>query len=73
MLPLQPTEVPGVYRRKQSVDTLAEARVIRLQRDGAARASARVRNAARSSTMRDPRAAAAGELVTDSSPGQGPA
>jgi Phage integrase SAM-like domain len=56
VLPLEPTEVPGVYRRgskfvvvyraegrqrKQSVDTLAEARVIKLQRDGAARAQRR--------------------------------
>jgi hypothetical protein len=56
VLPLEATEVPGVYRRgskfvvvyraegrqrKQSVDTLAEARVIKLQRDGAARAQRR--------------------------------
>jgi hypothetical protein len=56
VLPLEPTEVPAVYRRgskfvvvyraegrqrKQSVDTLAEARVIKLQRDGAARAQRR--------------------------------
>ncbi len=53
VLPLQPTEVPGVYRRgsrlvvvyrvegrqrKQSADALAGARAIKLQRDGEARA-----------------------------------
>jgi integrase len=53
VLPLEPTEVPGVYRRgskfvavyrvegrqrKQAVDTLADARAIKLQRDGEARA-----------------------------------
>jgi integrase-like protein len=53
VLPLEPTDVPGVYRRgskfvvvyraagrqrKQSVDTLAEARALKLQRDGEARA-----------------------------------
>ena len=53
VLPLEPTEVPGVYRRgskfvvvyrvegrqrKQSADTLAGARAIKLQRDGEARA-----------------------------------
>jgi hypothetical protein len=56
VLPLEPTGVPGVYQRgskfvvvyraegrqrKQSVDTLAEARVIKLQRDGEARAQRR--------------------------------
>ena len=53
VLPLEPTDAPGVYRRgskyvvvyradgrqrKQSADTLAEARAIKLQRDGEARA-----------------------------------
>jgi integrase len=53
VLPLEPTEVPGVYRRgskfvavyrvggrqrKQSADTLADARALKLQRDGEARA-----------------------------------
>ena len=53
VLPLGPTDVPGVYRRgskyvvvyradgrqrKQSADTLGEARAIKLQRDGEARA-----------------------------------
>src|SRR5215210_1114594 len=53
VLPLEPTEVPGVYRRgsryvvvyrvdgrqrKQPADTLGEARAIKLQRDGEARA-----------------------------------
>ena len=53
VLPLEPTEVPGVYRRgsrfvvvyradgrqrKQSVNTFAEARILKLQRDGEARA-----------------------------------
>ena len=52
VLPLEPTDVPGVYRRgskfvvvyrvdgrqrKQSADTLAGARAIKLQRDGEAR------------------------------------
>jgi hypothetical protein len=52
VLPLEPTEVPRVYRRgskfvviyrtegrqrKQSVDTLAEARAIKIERDGEAR------------------------------------
>ena len=56
VLPLEPTEVPGVYRRgskfvvvyrvdgrqrKQSADTLADARAIKLQRDGEARAQRR--------------------------------
>ena len=56
VLPLRPTEVPGVYRRgsrfvvvyrvggrqrKQSADTLADARAIKLQRDGEARAQRR--------------------------------
>lgn len=56
VLPLEPTEVPGVYRRgskfvvvyradgrqhKQSVDTLADAKVLKLQRGGAARARRR--------------------------------
>jgi integrase len=56
VLPLQPTEVPGVYRRgsrfvvvyraegrqrKQSAATLAEARAIKLTRDGEARAKRR--------------------------------
>jgi integrase len=56
VLPLQPTEVPGVYRRgskfvvvyrvdgrqrKQSADTLADARAIKLKRDGEARAKRR--------------------------------
>jgi hypothetical protein len=56
VLPLQPTEVPGVYRRgsrfvvvyrvegrqrEQSADTLAEARAIKLKRDGEARAKRR--------------------------------
>ena len=51
VLPLEPTDVPGVFRRgskfvvvyrasgrqrKQSVDTLAEARALKLQRDGEA-------------------------------------
>jgi integrase len=53
VLPLEPTGVPGVYRRgskfvavyrvegrqrKQSVDTLADAKALKLQRDGEARA-----------------------------------
>lgn len=53
VLPLEPTEVPGIYRRgskfvvvyrvegrqrKKSVDTLAEAHAIKLQRAGEARA-----------------------------------
>jgi hypothetical protein len=53
VLPLEPTEVPGIYRRgskyvvvyrvggrqrKQYVGTLAEARTIKLLRDGEARA-----------------------------------
>jgi hypothetical protein len=53
VLPLEPTDVPGVYRRgskfvvvyrvegrqrKQSADTLTEARAIKLRRDGEARA-----------------------------------
>jgi hypothetical protein len=53
VLPLEPTEVPGVYRRgpkfvaiyraagrqhKQSAATLAEAKAIKLRRDGEARA-----------------------------------
>ena len=53
VLPLEPTEMPGVYRRgskfvvvyrvdgrqrKQSVDTLADARALKLRRDGEARA-----------------------------------
>ena len=52
VLPLEPTDVPGVYRRgskfvvvyrvdrrqrKQSADTLAGARAIKLERDGEAR------------------------------------
>jgi integrase-like protein len=56
VLPLEPTDVPGVYRRgsefvvvyrvegrqrKQSADTLADARAIKLQRDGEARAQRR--------------------------------
>jgi hypothetical protein len=56
VLPLQATEVPGVYRRgskfvvvyraegrqrKQSAATLAEARAIKLKRDGEARARRR--------------------------------
>ena len=56
VLPLEPTEVPGVYRRgskfvvvyraegrqrKQSVDALADAKAIKLQRDGEARARRR--------------------------------
>ncbi len=56
VLPLEPTDVPGVYRRgskfvvvyradgrqrKQSADTLADARAIKLQRDGEARARRR--------------------------------
>ena len=56
VLPLEPTEVPGVYRRgskfvvvyrvegrqrKQSFDTLADARAIKLERDGEARARRR--------------------------------
>ena len=58
VLPLEPTGVPGVYRRgskflvvyrvegrqrKQSADTLAEARTIKLERDGEARARRRGR------------------------------
>ena len=53
VLPLEPTDVPGVYRRgskyvvvyradgrqrKQSADTLGEARAIKLLRDGEAQA-----------------------------------
>jgi integrase len=53
VLPLEPTDVPGVYRRgskfvvvyraggrqrKQSADTMIDARAIKLQRDGEARA-----------------------------------
>ena len=53
VLPLEPTEVPGVYRRgskfvvvyrvdgrqrKQSANTLADAKAMKLQRDGEARA-----------------------------------
>jgi hypothetical protein len=53
VLPLEPTEVPGVYRRgskfvvvcrvdgrqrKQSADTMTDARAIKLKRDGEARA-----------------------------------
>ena len=53
VLPLEPTDVPGVYRRgskfvvvyraggrqrKQSADTIIDARAIKLQRDGEARA-----------------------------------
>ena len=56
VLPLEPTDVPGVYRRgskfvvvyrveghqrKQSFDTLADARAIKLERDGEARARRR--------------------------------
>ena len=56
VLPLEPTEVPGVYRRgskfvvvyrvagrqrKQSVDTLADARAVKLQCDGEGRAQRR--------------------------------
>jgi integrase len=56
VLPLEPTDVPGVYRRgskfvvvyrvegrqrKESADTLGEARVIKLMRDGEARAHRR--------------------------------
>ena len=56
VLPLQATEVPWVYRRgsrfvvvyraegrqrKQSADTLAEARAVKLERDGEARAKRR--------------------------------
>jgi hypothetical protein len=56
VLPLKPTDVPGVYRRgskfvvvyrvdgrqrKQAADTMADARVIKLQRDGEARARRR--------------------------------
>ena len=56
VLPLEPTEVPGVYgrgskfvvvyrvegrQRKQSVDTLADARAVKLARDGEARARRR--------------------------------
>ena len=56
VLSLEPTEVPGVYRRgskfvvvyraegrqrEQSVDTLADAKAIKLQRDGEARARRR--------------------------------
>jgi hypothetical protein len=55
-LPLQPTDVPGVYRRsskfvvvhraegrqrKQAADTLAEAKAVKLRRDGEARAGRR--------------------------------
>jgi len=53
VLPLEPSDVPGVYRRgskfvlvyrvagrqrKQSADTLADARAFKLERDGEARA-----------------------------------
>jgi len=53
VLPLEPTDVPGVYRRgskfvvvyraggrqrKQSADTMIDARAIKLQRGGEARA-----------------------------------
>ena len=53
VLPLEPTDVPGVYRRgskfvvvyrvdgrqrKQSAETMAGARAIKLQRDGETRA-----------------------------------
>jgi integrase len=56
VLPLEPTDVPGVYRRgskfvvvyrvdgrqrKQSADTMADARAMKLQRDGEARAQRR--------------------------------
>jgi hypothetical protein len=56
VLPLEPTGVPGVYRRgskfvvvyrvegrqrRQSADTLADARAIKLKRDGEARAAPR--------------------------------
>ena len=56
VLPLEPTEVPGIYRRgskfvvvyrvegrqrKESADTLADARAVKLQRDGEARAKRR--------------------------------
>src|SRR5215218_2393612 len=56
VLPLEPTDVPGVYRRgskyvvvyradgrrrKQSADTLTDARAMKLQRDGEARARRR--------------------------------
>ena len=62
VLPIEPTEVPGVYRRgskfvvvyrvdarqpKQSADTLTDARAIKLQRDGEARAQRRVPGVAR--------------------------
>ncbi|MEA2131212.1 MAG: hypothetical protein QOJ85_4103 [Solirubrobacteraceae bacterium] len=58
VLPLEPTDVPGVYRRgskfvvvyraegrqrKRSADTLAEAKAVKLQRDGEARAGRRGR------------------------------
>jgi hypothetical protein len=53
VLPLEPTDVPGVYRRgsrfvvvyradgrqhKQAAETMVDARAIKLQRDGEARA-----------------------------------
>ena len=56
VLPLEPTDVPGVYRRgsrfvavyraggrqhKESADTLADAQAIKLKRDGQARAERR--------------------------------
>jgi hypothetical protein len=56
VLPLEPTGVPGVYRRgskfvvvyragsrqhKQAAKTMADARAIKLQRDGEARARRR--------------------------------
>jgi integrase len=56
VLPLEPTDVPGVYRRgsrfvvvyraegrqhKQAAETMADARAIKLQRDGEARARRR--------------------------------
>jgi hypothetical protein len=54
VLPLEPTDVPGVYRRgskfvvvyrvdgrQQSADTMADARAMKLQRDGEARAQRR--------------------------------
>jgi hypothetical protein len=56
VLPLEPTDVPGVYRRgskfvvvyrvdgrqrKQSADTMADARAMKLQRNGEARSQRR--------------------------------
>lgn len=67
VLPLEPTGAPGVYRRgsrfvvvyrvdgrqrKQSVDTLADAKALKLRRDGEARA-VRGHDSVRASTRRE--------------------